>query len=168
MLTSKSTRIVITAMLAMSVLAAGTTAEARESSHDRPSDDPLSSPPLSALSGERTHQDCQRPTRTPVPAGIRGKIVSGAVRLLAKMIRNGGEYVGKVLRYLDDDAARAFRRHSKDISKELDRIAKLPDLTTEVVKEQLFNFLKNTVGLSGGTALEIADAVKAVLDWVVF
>ncbi len=107
-------------------------------------------------------------TPTPIPGGIKGKIVSEATRFLAKTIRHGGKYVSKILRFLDDDAAKAFSRYSKRIAKELDSIARIPDLTTRIVKEKLYYFLKDTVGVSGGTALEIADAIKAALDFIIF
>lgn len=107
-------------------------------------------------------------SQTPTRKGVKGKIVSAAVKALAKTIKHGGKYVSKILRYLDDEAATAFDKYSKEIAKELNQIAKIPDLTTVVVKEKLLYFLTGTVGLGGGTALQIADAVKAVLDWIVF
>lgn len=73
-----------------------------------------------------------------------------------------------VIERLDKPAARAFKKHSRDIADELDKIAKIPDLTTRIVKEKLYYFLHGTLGLSGGTSLEIANLVKAALDFFLF
>lgn len=104
---------------------------------------------------------------SPDPSGAKGELVKQATKLLATAIRRGGHEAAKILKYLDKDAAKAFKKHSGTIARHLDRIAKIPDLTTRIVKEKLYNGLRNGVGLNGGTALQIADAVKAVIDWLV-
>ncbi|WP_428265657.1 hypothetical protein [Haliangium sp.] len=104
--------------------------------------------------------------RASVPSGARGEIVKHAAMLLADAIRHGGDEAAEVLKHLDKGAAKAFRKHSGTIANALDKIALIPDLTTQIVKEKLLSFLRNVLKLQGGTALQIADAVKAALDWM--
>ena len=102
------------------------------------------------------------------PSGIKGWLVKQATQLLATAIRHGGDSVAYVLKYLDKKAARTFRTHAKSIARELEKIADIPDLTTRIVKEKLEVFLRVELKVSGGTSLQIADAVKAALDILLF
>ncbi|MED3603426.1 hypothetical protein P4472_16470 [Bacillus subtilis] len=95
--------------------------------------------------------------------GIKGKIVSAAVRALAQGIRSGSWVVSKIIGWLDEGAAKAFRKHADDIADELDYIAKIPDLAVDTVRKKLYNYLVNDLEL--GDALVIAEAVEGVL-WI--
>jgi len=94
------------------------------------------------------------------PHGVKSLIVRELTEFLALAIRQGGDIAAWIIARLDGSAAKAFRKHARSIADELDRIAQIPDLTTRIVKEKLYYFLRNQLGLSGGTALEIADLVK--------
>ena len=100
--------------------------------------------------------------------GWRSVVVRELTELLAKAIRNSGEMASWVIDKLDKKAARAFKKHARSIARELDKIARIPDLTTQIVKEKLYYFLHKELSLSGGTALQIADLVKAALDFFLF
>jgi hypothetical protein len=81
----------------------------------------------------------ERPQRAANDAeaqGVKGKVVADATKLLAAAIRHGGEKMVRVLSYLDGAAAVTFKRYSGNIANELDRIAKISDLTTHIVKER--------------------------------
>ncbi|WP_316274774.1 hypothetical protein [Bacillus halotolerans] len=97
--------------------------------------------------------------------GIKGKIVSAAVRALAQGIRSGSWVVSKIIGWLDEGAAKAFRKHADDIADELDYIAKIPDLAVDTVRKKLYNYLVNDLELDSGDALVIAEAVEGVL-WI--
>lgn len=122
----------------------------------------------------RDARDCQQQvTVQTAPISIerrgwRSMVVRELTELLAKAIRNGGEMASWVIEKLDKKAARAFKKHARSIAGELDKIAKIPDLTTQIVKEKLYYFLHKELSLSGGTALQIADLVKAALDFFLF
>ena len=70
-------------------------------------------------------------------------------------------------RHVDRRAARNARHYSDEIADELDRIAMVPGLTSNMVKRALFRFLRDDLGLSGGTSLQIADGVKRAIDILV-
>ncbi len=78
---------------------------------------------------------CARDERK--PSGVKGWLVKQATQLLAAAIRHAGDSVAYVLKYLDKKAAGAFRTHAKNIARELDQTASIPDLTTRIVKEKL-------------------------------
>lgn len=98
--------------------------------------------------------------------GIKSFLVKKAVQLISASFRHGGDLVGEVLKFVDKKAADTAKRHSNDIADELDRIANVPDLTSNIVKEQLYNALTRA-GIDSGTALQIADGVKRVVDILV-
>ena len=80
----------------------------------------------------------------------------------------GAAALAYVTRWLDDDAARAVARHSNDIARGLNDIARIPDLTVGIVREKLYYFLRKECSMTGGTALQIADAVATTIEWLVF
>ena len=79
------------------------------------------------------------------PQGAKGEVVKRATKLLAKAIRHGGDEAAKVVRYLDKDAAKAFKKYAKSIADDLDRIAKIPDVTTRIVKENSITFYETAL-----------------------
>lgn len=99
-------------------------------------------------------------------AGIKSFLTKKAVQAVAASFRHGGDLVSQVLKFVDKKAADTAKRHSDDIADDLDRIAEIPDLTSGIVKEQLYNALTRA-GIDGGTALQIADGVKRVVDLLV-
>jgi len=103
-----------------------------------------------------------------VKFGIKSFFVKKAVKLLATAIRHGGDIVKEIIRHVDKKAAKAFDKHADEIADELDRIARLPDLTTRIVKEKVYWFCRHELKLSGGTSLQIADGIKRALDILVF
>lgn len=108
--------------------------------------------------------------RTMVPAtaaGLKSFFVKLAVKTLAAAFRHGGDEVALVLKYLDKPAANAAKRYSHEIGDKLGDIAKVPGVSSSIVKKQLYNFLANDLGLSHGTALAIADGVKRAVDIIV-
>ena len=100
-----------------------------------------------------------------VQMGIKSKIVTKLVKLLASLIRKGSDKVHHIIKYLDDAAADTFRRYSGRIADGLDEIAKIPDLTTRIVREKIYHYMVNELRIASGTALQIADAIEAVF-WV--
>jgi len=98
--------------------------------------------------------------------GLRSYLVKQALGLIADSIRYGGDALAYILRYIDDDAASALTRYADEIADELDYIATIPDVVESVVKEKLYYFLVNELGLSGGTALQIADAVVGAIGFL--
>ncbi|SDC06558.1 hypothetical protein [Shouchella lonarensis] len=100
--------------------------------------------------------------------GVKGWIAKQAIQLLASAIRNGGKEVSKLVGYLDKGAAKAFNKNSGKIANELDKIAKIPDVTANMVKDKLYTFLTKQLKMKGGDAMQIADAVKAVVNWLIF
>lgn len=102
------------------------------------------------------------------PEGIRGWLVKQATRLLAIAIREGGEEVGWILKYVDADTAKAFYKYSEQIASQLDVIAGIPDLTVSIVKEKIFYFCLNTLKLNGGISLQIADGIARALNLLLF
>ncbi|MBT9282734.1 MAG: hypothetical protein KM312_08870 [Hydrogenibacillus schlegelii] len=105
---------------------------------------------------------------TAEPQGIRGKVVSFAVRQIAQAMRYGGKELSYIVGFLDREAASYLSRYAYQIANQLDYIATIPDLTAEMVKEYIFNFLVNELRLDGSIALPIADAIKAAINWIIF
>ena len=100
-----------------------------------------------------------------VQMGVKSFLVKKAVRAIASALRHGGDLVRHIVRHLDDDAARALQRYSRDIADGLDEIANIPDLATRMVREKIYHLMVNELAIDSGTALMIADAIDAAL-WV--
>lgn len=100
--------------------------------------------------------------------GVKGAIVKAAVKKIAKALRYGGPILNKLLRYLDPKAASILSKYASRLADKLDYIATIPDLTANMVKDYVFNFLVNDLKVKGGSALVIADAIKAVVNWLIF
>lgn len=100
-------------------------------------------------------------------SGAKSYLVKLATKLVAASFRHGGDVFNAALKHVDRRAARNARRYSDEVADELDRIAKIPDLTSNMVKRSLFRFLRDDLGLSGGTSLQIADGVKRTIDILV-
>ncbi|MBT9283392.1 MAG: hypothetical protein KM312_12280 [Hydrogenibacillus schlegelii] len=105
---------------------------------------------------------------TAEPQGIRGKVVSFAVRQIAQAIRYGGKELNYIVGFLDRESASILSRYAYQIADRLDYIALIPDLTAEMVKTYIYNFLTIDLKLSGRVAMPIADAIKAAINWLIF
>ncbi|GIO03055.1 hypothetical protein ABE137_25300 [Brevibacillus laterosporus] len=73
-----------------------------------------------------------------------------------------------VLKYVSDDAAAFVYKYSDKIAKQLFKIAEIPDLTVNMVKDAIFQFLNKKLDMDAGLALEIADGVKRALNIILF
>lgn len=102
------------------------------------------------------------------PQGIKGKVVSFAVRQIAKAIRYGGKELNYIMRFLDKEQASNFSKYAYQIADRLDYISNIPDLTAQMVKEYMFNFLYKDLKFDYGTAMLIADAIKGAINWIIF
>jgi len=91
------------------------------------------------------------------------KVAGWILGWVADAIRWGGSFIDDIVRFLDDDAAEAFSRYSDDIANFLDELANWDDMVVDAVKNELYKFLLNQIGLSGGTSLMIADAIAAMI-----
>lgn len=100
------------------------------------------------------------------PRGVKSYLVKKAVELIAASLRKGGDVLKYLLKWLDDDAAKAVSKYGDKIADALDEIANIPGLTVNIVKEKLVYVLTKSCGLSGGTALQIADAVATTINWL--
>ena len=101
------------------------------------------------------------------PHGVKSFLVKKAVQLIALSFCKGGDVLVYILQWLDDDAATAVSVYGVQIGAALDDIASIPGLTVKIVREKLLYFLMRSAGLSGGVALQIADAVAATIDWLI-
>lgn len=95
--------------------------------------------------------------------GVKSWMAKKAVHLLADAIRHGGKAVHTVIGYLDDKAARVFHKHSGRIADGLDDIARIPDITVNVVGEKILYFMTGQLGISYGTVQLIRKAIEGVL-----
>lgn len=102
------------------------------------------------------------------PEGAKSYLVKQAVKVIASAIRYGGDALEYIVKYIDDDAARALNRYSDQIADKLDYIATIPDLTANIVKDYIFNFMVNNLKIQPGLAMQIADAIKAAINWLIF
>lgn len=102
------------------------------------------------------------------PAGAKSALVKAACKTLAAAFRYGGDALEYVLKWVDDDAAEAVAKYSDEIADQLDYISTISDLTVNMVKEYMYNFLVNNLGLSGGIAYQIADAIATTINWLIF
>lgn len=100
---------------------------------------------------------------SPSPQGVKSWLIKQALELIATGIRKGGRVVQELMSFMDASAAKAFRKHARDIADALDDIARIPDLSRRVVKDKLRVFLTKTLELNHGTAQVIVTAVDGVL-----
>lgn len=82
-------------------------------------------------------------------------------------VRKADDIFYDIIKRMDSVAANSFRAHASKIASQLDYIATIPDLTANIVKTKVYNFYINSLGLSGGTAIQIADAIKWAVDFLV-
>jgi hypothetical protein len=101
------------------------------------------------------------------PQGVKSYLVKKAVKVIAYALRKGGDVLEYIVKWLDKDAAKALSKYSDKIANELDYIATIPDLAVNIVKEKIYYFMINELGLSGGIALQIADAIATAINWLV-
>ncbi|TCP66086.1 hypothetical protein [Baia soyae] len=102
------------------------------------------------------------------PNGIRGYLVKLAAEAVAFAIRHGGSVVGELVKFLDGPAAKAFKKHSGTIADKIDDLANIPDVTAEIIKTRLYQFLKGPMDINAGTAMQIADAIKWAINFFLF
>ncbi|SDZ16094.1 hypothetical protein [Thermoactinomyces sp. DSM 45892] len=100
--------------------------------------------------------------------GIRGYLVKLAAEAVAFAIRHGGSVVGELVKFLDGPAAKAFKKHSGTIADKIDDLANIPDVTAEIIKTRLYQFLKGPMNMNAGTAMQIADAIKWAINFFLF
>lgn len=105
---------------------------------------------------------------TATAAGWKSYLMKLATRALAAALRHGGDEVKHIVKYVDRDAAKLVDRYSDEIADALDDIAKIPGLTSNIVKKKLYTFLVNQLGMQPKLALQIADGVKRALEIVAF
>lgn len=99
----------------------------------------------------------------PDPRGVKSWLLREALEYMAAAIRSGNFIIQKIIGYLDKKAAKAFREYADDIADGLDDIAKIPDLTMNIVREKLRYFLTDQLKINHGTAEVIVGAVETVL-----
>ncbi|MCF6095361.1 hypothetical protein L1765_15500 [Microaerobacter geothermalis] len=129
----------------------------------------LASGEISAQAVKIGTSDTTQPLNNIVqPQGIKSTIVNIAVNTVASALRYGGPALEYIVGFLDKKAAASLSKNANKIADKLDYIAEIPDLTSNMVKTYVYNFLRNDLKISGGTALQIADAIKAVIDWLIF
>jgi hypothetical protein len=100
--------------------------------------------------------------------GIKGWIVKKAIRGVASAIRYGGSVLDYILQFLDRGAKNALSKHANKIADKLDRISTIPDITANMAKEYIYNFMVNDLKMPGRYAMQIADAIKAAINFIIF
>jgi len=116
----------------------------------------------------KKHQTITSNSPTIKPQGIRGKVVSLAVRQIAKAIRYGGKELDNIIKFLNKNEEKEFSKYAYQIADRLDHISRIPDLTAQMVKEYMFNFLVYELRFNPGTAMLISDAIKGAINWIIF
>jgi len=101
--------------------------------------------------------------------GVKSKIATQAVKLMAKALRKGEKPFFEACEKLASDpgALKAFRKHAGKIADVLDEIAKIPDLVLGVVGEKLFFMLTTKGGpikMDPGSAKMVEKVVVAVIN----
>jgi hypothetical protein len=99
--------------------------------------------------------------------GVKGYLVRLAVEAIAAAVRYGGPVLTYIVGKLDKPAAQALSRYSGYIAGKLDYIATIPDLTANMVRTYIFNFLAYDLHIGYGNAQSIADAIKSAINWLV-
>lgn len=110
----------------------------------------------------------------PAPAadtvqGVKSKLVTQAVKLMAKALRKGEKPFFEACEKLASDprALKAFRKHAGKIADVLDEIAKIPDLVLGVIGQKLFFMLttdRGPIQMDAGSAKMIEKVVVAVIN----
>jgi hypothetical protein len=90
-----------------------------------------------------------------------------ATKALAAAFKHGGDEVGLVLKFVDKDAAELVKNNMRAIGDELEDIAKIPDLTSNIIKDKLYHFLVRELAVPPKAALQIADGVKRAINILV-
>lgn len=120
----------------------------------------------------RAHGSCvlqaSSPARDTVH-GVKSKMVTQAVKLMAKGLRKGEKPFFDACEKLASDprALKAFRKHAGKIADVLDEIAKIPDLVLGVVGEKIFFMLttdRGPIQMDPGSAKMIEKVVVAVIS----
>ncbi len=100
--------------------------------------------------------------------GIKGWIVKKAIRTVSSAIRYGGRALDYILQFLDRGAKSVLSKHANKIADKLDKIATIPDITANMAKDYIYYFMTNDLKIPGKYALQIADAIKAAINFVIF
>ncbi len=100
--------------------------------------------------------------------GVKGWIVKKAIRVVASAIRYGGRILDYILQFLDRGAKNALSKYANKIADKLDRISTIPDITANMAKDYIYYFMTNDLKIPGKYALQIADAIKAAINFVIF
>lgn len=101
--------------------------------------------------------------------GVKSKLLTQAVKLMAKALRKGEKPFFDACEKLASDprALKAFRKHAGKIADVLDEIAKIPDLVLGVVGSKLFFMLttdRGPIRMDPGSAKMIEKVVVAVIS----
>ena len=104
--------------------------------------------------------------------GIKSKLATQAVKLMAKALRKGEKPFFDACEKLASDrrALQAFRKHAGKIADVLEDIAKIPDLMLDVVGAKLFFMLttdRGPIQMDPGSAKMIEKVVVAVINALV-
>lgn len=105
------------------------------------------------------------------PRGIKSYLVKEALKFISWLLKKGvtnDAVMSKVTEEFDRQAATALTRNARSIAAELEYLATIPDVTTQVVKEKLFYFMVNTLKMSGGSAEIIADGIANGINFLIF
>lgn len=123
-----------------------------------------------SLNRQTTHQ----PSQTKVQ-GLKGAALSKALKVMAKVLREGAksDIFQKMCKEMATDkrALQAFTKHAGKIAGTLDDIARIPDLVTATVGQQLFHLLttdRGPIKMDAGAAKVIEKIVVGSLSLLVF
>lgn len=97
-------------------------------------------------------------------AGLKTRAIVKAVKLLASGIRKGDRYANKVIGQLDDASRAAYRAHAHTIANKLDKLAELPDLAVNIVKDQIITLLNVELGVQYRVAYDVAEVISIVIS----
>ena len=101
--------------------------------------------------------------------GVKSKMVTQAIKLMAKALRKGEKPFFDACEKLASDprALKAFRKHAGKIADVLDEIAKIPDLVLGVIGQKLFFMLttdRGPIQMDPGSAKMIEKVVVTVIN----
>ncbi|MGE5417937.1 MAG: hypothetical protein ACM3UZ_14460 [Acidobacteriota bacterium] len=92
---------------------------------------------------------------------IRYKLtVNQAVKIEAERIKYGGKELAYLLGLVDPATAAKIKAASDAMYQALMQLSGMPGLTLDILKDKVFHFLADVVGISPVKALIIADAIK--------
>jgi hypothetical protein len=98
-------------------------------------------------------------------------LVKLALQSIEWAIRNGGDLVGSIIKWLDADTAKVFKANSSKISDAVAKVSKAIDdasnYVSATIRELLYNALTKA-GIKGKYALPIADAITTVVATLAF